>query len=169
MKRSFTILLLLIVLGAHAQFKSSSIGLRMGGLSGISFKYIDDDLSGFELIAGCRDGGLNLTGLIQHYRPIATGRTDGLFLFMGGGAHAGYTRYSAQFVRVIDNAYYYTYHQHTSPVAGGDFILGMEYHFESIPLHLGLDYKPYFELFGQKDFRLDLWDIGFSIRYAFNQ
>jgi len=43
---------------------------------------------------------------------------------------------------------------------------GAEYHFESIPMHISLDYKPYFEFFGIEDFRLDLWDIGFSIRYA---
>lgn len=169
MKRSITILFVLIALASQAQFKSSSIGLRLGGVSGIAFKHIDDDLTGFELIGGAKDGGLNLTGLIQHYRPIAVGRTDGLFLFMGGGAHAGYARYSEKIIRMVDNTYYYTYHEHTNPVAGGDFIVGMEYHFESIPLHLSLDYKPYFELFGQKDFRVDLWDIGFSVRYAINQ
>lgn len=155
-------------MAVNAQEKTSSIGIRMGGLSGISYKYMDNDYLGFELIAGGKDQGLQLTGLLQKYQPIAAHKLAGLFVFVGGGAHAGYSKYTEDYVMVIEGNNYYSYYEKTSPVLGGDFIIGTAYHFDSIPLHLSLDYKPYFEVFGEKTFRLDLWDIGFTIRYSFN-
>lgn len=168
MKQALTILFLIAAISSSAQDKFSSIGLRFGGMSGVSFKYVDDDLLGFELIAGGKDGGFKLTGLIQSYRQVATNKVPGLFMFMGGGAHAGYSKYVETYSIYVDGRWYYSDYQRVSPVIGGDFILGAEYHFESIPLHLTIDYKPYFEIFGEQDFRLDLWDFGFTIKYAFN-
>ncbi len=168
-KLSVTLLLLLAVFMGKAQQNTASVGLRAGGVSGVSFKYIDADLIGFELILGARDGGMSLVGLIQKYRPIATTRLEGLYMFTGGGAHAGYTRYTDDYIRFMEGSRYHGYYSETKPVIGGDFIFGLAYHFESIPMQLSLDYKPYFEFFGQKDFRVDLWDIGFTIRYAINQ
>ena len=165
---SVTFLLLLTCFVGKAQNKAVSIGLRAGGLSGVTFKYIDDDLTGFELILGAREGGMSLAGLIQKYQPIATAHLDGLYVFAGGGAHAGFTRYIDDYTRVIEGVRYHGYSSETNPVFGGDFIFGVAYHFESIPMQLSFDYKPYFELFGQKNFRVDLWDIGFTIRYAIN-
>lgn len=169
MKLFFIPLILLTAITIQVQAQFSSIGLRAGGVSGVSFKYVDDDYRGFELIAGAKEGGFILTGLLQKYRPVATGRVAGFHLYTGGGAHAGYSRHTVTTTRMIEGIYYYSYHEETDPVIGGDFIFGAEYHFESIPLHLSLDYKPYVELFGEKTFRVDLWDIGFTIRYAFNQ
>lgn len=169
MKRFLFILLVSATISTQAQEKVSSIGLRGGGLSGVSFKYIDNDFLAFELIAGAKEGGFLLTGLVQKYSPLASGHVAGLFFFMGGGAHAGYSKYSEYVNWVGDGMSYYTYYEETNPIVGGDFILGAAYHFESIPLHLSLDYKPYFEIFGEESFRIDLWDIGFTVRYAFNQ
>ena len=169
MKLKLTLLLMLSALLLQAQPGKSSLGLRAGGVSGITFKYVDDELRGFELIAGAKEGGMVLTCLLQKYRPIGAGRISGLSLYTGGGAHAGYSKYTEEIIHVVEGWHYHAYHEVTSPVLGGDFVLGVEYQFESIPMNLSLDYKPYVEVFGQKDFRVDLWDIGFSIRYAFNQ
>ena len=168
MKHLLTILFIFTFIGVQAQFKTSSIGLRLGGVSGVSYKYIDDDFKGFELILGAREGGLRFTGLLQKYKPVATNRIAGFSFFAGGGAHVGYAKYTENIYRIDEGVTYYSYYEKTNPVLGGDFILGAEYHFETIPLHLTLDYKPYFELFGEKTLRVDLWDIGFSIRYSFN-
>jgi hypothetical protein len=164
-----TFLLLFACFSTKAQYKRSSVGLRAGGLSGVAFKYIDNDLTAFELILGAREGGMTLAGLIQKYTPIATAHFDGLYMFTGAGAHAGYTRSTEYYTQIIEGIPYYGNYKETNPVIGGDFVFGLAYHFESIPMHLSLDYKPYFELFGQKDFRVDLWDIGFSVRYSINQ
>lgn len=164
------ILFLIILSGTLAQSQEvrSSLGLRGGGTSGISFKYIDADDTGFELIAGWREGGFRLTGLLQRYKPVATQKVPNLYLVTGIGGHAGYVRYDACNAYYGDYNYYYSYYTQTKPVIGIDAMAAAEYHFESIPLQLSIDYKPYMEFFGQKTFRLDLWDFGFSIRYMFN-
>lgn len=168
MKTIFTIAFLFLMLTMNGQERVSSIGLRLGGLSGVSFNFIDEDFRGFELMVGSKDGGFNFTGLLKKYKPIATNRVAGLFVFMGGGAHTGYTRNTIETMTEVDGTYYYSQYTITDPVLGGDFMMGAAYHFETIPLHLSLDYKPYFEIFGEKTFRLDLWDFGFTIKYAFN-
>ncbi len=117
-----------------AQVKSSSIGLRGGGVSGFSYKYIDHDFKAFEIIAGWQEGGFRLTGLIQKYKQIATSRVSNLFVFIGGGAHVGYVRSTKNMFTMAIDGYDYYYPQSTAkPLIGGDFIVGTEYRFENIP------------------------------------
>lgn len=168
MKLLSTIILMSLATTLAAQYPATSIGLRAGGVSGFSMKYIDEDLTGVEVIAGWQENGFRLVGLIEKYKPIATHRLANLFLVTGIGAHSGYIRYHEKKNWYSDNEkLYYTYN-HSSPVFGGDFLAGVEYHFESIPLHFSIDYKPYFQLFGDRNFRVDLWDFGFTFRYALN-
>ncbi len=167
MKVYLTIILFLSAVSINAQYNTSTIGWRSGGVSGISYKLISDDNNGFELILGAREKGVIFTGLLQKYKPIATNRISGLFLFFGGGGHAGYAKYTEEVQTIVDDKTNYCNYEETNPVFGGDFMIGSEYRFKSIPLYISLDYKPYFEIFGQKDFRLDLWDIGFTARYVF--
>lgn len=166
MKNIITIILLSLTFTLTAQVKSISVGLRGGGVSGFSYKYIDHDFKAFEIIAGWQEGGFRMVGLIQKYKPIATNHIANLFVFIGGGAHAGYVGYTQEYVYHGPDGYDYYYPQEKAKsIFGGDIIVGTEYRFESIPLRLGVDYKPYFQLFGEEDFRVDLWDIGFTIRY----
>ncbi|MCF8368870.1 MAG: hypothetical protein K9G76_07485 [Bacteroidales bacterium] len=164
------ILLIFITTGVslQAQYKVNSIGLRGGGLAGVSYKFLDDDHSAFELILGSQKDGARLTGLLEKYKPVATDRIQGLFVYTGFGAHSGYTRYKYHEEKMVDGIRYYSNYKKTSPIIGVDFIIGMEYHFESIPFHFSVDYKPHIDLFGEHFFRPDLWDFGFTIKYAFN-
>lgn len=165
MKNIITIFFFFMAFTLTAQVKSSSIGLRGGGVSGFSYKYIDHDFKAFEIIAGWQEGGFRMVGLIQKYTPIASSRISNLFVFIGGGAHAGYVNYTEEYVYHGSDGYDYYYADNTAkPIIGGDFIAGVEYRFENIPLRLGLDYKPYFQVFGEEDFRVDMWDIGFTVR-----
>ncbi|MEZ5084427.1 MAG: hypothetical protein R2750_13430 [Bacteroidales bacterium] len=169
MKNIITILLIIITASlAQTQEVRSSLGLRGGGTSGITFKYIDADDTGFELIAGWREGGFRLTGLLQKYKPIATNKVPNLNLVTGIGAHAGYIHYDMYANYYHENYYYYGYYTKTKPVIGIDAMAAVEYHFESVPIQFSIDYKPYMEFFGKKGFRVDLWDFGFSLRYMFN-
>ncbi len=168
MKLLTTILLISLSTTLAAQTRSTTVGLRAGGASGFSMKYIDDDLTAVEVIAGWQENGFRLVGMVQKYKPIATDRMSNLFLFTGVGAHSGYIRYNDRRSKYVEkDIYYYDYYR-TAPIFGGDFIVGVEYHFESIPLHFSIDYKPYFQLFGMQNFRVDLWDLGFTFRYALN-
>lgn len=166
-----TIILFLIIFSGtqlQSQDVRTSLGLRGGGTSGITFKYIDADDTGFELIAGWREGGFRLTGLLQKYKPIATNKVPNLYLVTGFGAHAGYIHYDAYNNYYHEDYYYYRYYTKTKPVIGIDAMAAVEYHFESVPIQFSIDYKPYIEFFGRKTFRMDLWDLGFSLRYMFN-
>lgn len=151
-----------------AQEGSSAIGLRGGGISGMTIKMIDEDLSAVEILLGFQRNGLKMTGLLQRFKPIKTDRIDNLYVFSGLGAHAGFERWDQEETQTIDGVNYYSYRKVISPVVGGDLIVGLEYHFESVPFHVSIDYKPYMEFFGEKIFRIDFWDIGFSIRYIIN-
>ncbi len=152
-----------------AQDENSTIGLRGGGVSGMTVKLIDADLRAMEIILGYQRNGLKMVGMVQRYKPIKTDRISNLYVFSGLGARAGFERYDKEETQVIDGITYYSYRRITTPVVGGDMIIGLEYQFESVPFNVSLDYKPYMEFFGEKFFRIDFWDIGFSIRYVINQ
>ena len=152
-----------------AQEGVESIGLRGGGLSGMTIKLIDEDLSAVEIILGFQRNGLKMTGMVQRFKPIKTDRISNLYVFSGLGAHAGFERWDEEETQVVDGVTYYANRRVVSPVVGGDLMIGLEYHFESVPFHVSLDYKPYMEFFGEKIFRIDFWDIGFSVRYIINQ
>jgi hypothetical protein len=173
MRIIYTILFFLIISISFGQLKNTSIGLRGGGISGLSVKMIDFDNQGVELLVGWQRGGARLTGIYQKYIPRFTDRINGFYVFSGIGGHAGY-------VRIYDNRYYdqddpyyyrnkYKAYSRVFPIIGMDVMLGAEYQFESVPITISLDYKPYFEFFGGRTFRLDLWDIGFTIRYVINK
>jgi hypothetical protein len=151
-----------------AQDGSSAIGLRGGGISGMSIKLIDEDLSAVEILFGFQRNGLKMTGMLQRFKPIKTDRISNLYVFSGLGAHAGFERWDDEETQVVNGVTYYSSRKVVSPVIGGDLIVGLEYHFESVPFNVSLDYKPYIEFFGEKIFRIDFWDIGFSIRYVIN-
>ncbi len=168
MKQFATIILVMIGLTSFSQVSSSTIGLRAGGVSGFTFKLIDPEFDAVEVILGFQNDGVRMTGLIQKFRPIKTDRIANLYLFSGWGGHTGYIKYDDYTYKTIDGITYYNYQKKFAPVIGGDLMIGVEYHFESIPFHISMDYKPYFEFFGEKTFRMDFWDIGFSIRYVIN-
>ncbi|WP_163321635.1 outer membrane insertion C- signal [Draconibacterium mangrovi] len=50
---------------------------------------------------------------------------------------------------------------------GAAFEIGLEYHFNSIPIALGVDYRPALEIIEDTDFHAG--DFGFNIRYVFGQ
>ena len=106
--------------------------------------------------------------MIEKLRPIREDRIAGLFIISGIGAHAGYISYNEDMSRVINGIKYYSYRKKYSPIIGADLMVGIEYHFESVPFNISLDYKPYMEFFGEKTFKIDFWDIAFSLRYRIN-
>ena len=168
MKSILPIIFFLLVFSLGAQDRNSALGLRGGGVSGLTYKYIDNDFKAVELILGYQKGGMRLTGLIQRLTPIGIHRIANLFVYSGLGAHTGYVQYDERKIKTIDGVEYYSYQKKYSPVVGADIIIGLEYQFESVPFNISLDYKPYMEFFGETLFNMDFWDIGFSLRYRIN-
>ena len=166
MKKLFTIYFILLGTFVFSQSENTSIGLRGGGVSGFTIKMVDYDLKAFELILGYQKGGVRLVGLIEKLKPIREDRIGGLYIISGIGAHAGYISYNEELYRINGGINYYSYQKKYSPIIGADLLIGIEYHFESVPFNISLDYKPYMEFFGEKTFKIDFWDIGFSLRYS---
>jgi len=54
-----------------------------------------------------------------------------------------------------------------SPLIGLDGFLGIEYHFPGIPVLVGLDYKPFFEMSLYQYFQMSAWDVAFTLKYKF--
>lgn len=167
MRIIFLIILMNLTLFSAAQEYRQQIGLRGGFTSGVSYKLFKDELKALEGILSYRDNGIQLTAIIETYKPVYLKHTDKVHFFSGLGAHIGYTAGYNNFW-LEDRIFRSNYHGNTfRPVLGLDAILGFEYRFNQIPFVLGIDYKPYFELFGQNFFSLNLWDIGISIKYSF--
>ena len=148
---------------SKAQEYNSSIGLRLGPLSGISYKKnLRSDLY-IEFIGSLRLNGFinnqfgsNLTALVEYQRDF--NGLMGLSWFVGGGAHVGLWSGSGSNTYFIEDRLHF--------LIGIDAIVGLEYVFDDIPLALSLDYKPSFnfiEYFGP-------WfdEVALTIRYLIN-
>jgi hypothetical protein len=168
MKRLLMILLALcLVTGLNAQESQKQIGMRFGVTTGFSGKVIAGDLWAFEGIVGWRNGGMQAYGLIENYRLLVPDHLDNLWLFVGGGLHAGFVKwYDDPYNNEHPDEYYYG-ESHIGPAFGIDGIAGAEYRFNTIPLAAGLDFKPFFEFYGPFRFRANFWDFGVHIRYIF--
>lgn len=171
--------------GAQAQSKkkggsgagyTTGIGLRGGGWSsGLTVKHF---LSGknnvaFEglLTREYQARGGRLTLLLEKHVPISDFK--GLQFYYGAGGHIG--SYQGRYY-VLDNRFvrgrkerdfYYVYYRDDQRylVGGADLILGLEYKMEDLPFTVGVDYKPFFEVFdGYTGFYND---AAVSLRFAF--
>lgn len=167
MRLIFTIVLFLLIQTLSAQEVSRSIGLRAGGGSGVSFKYIEDYSYAVEGIISYRDRGFQAVGLWERYKPFMTDRLRNFYSFWGLGAHAGYIRARDQFcVQTPDGCALYE-SRRTRVIGGVDAVMGFEYHFYSAPMAISLDYRPFVEFFGEDFFRVDLWNFGLTFKYVF--
>lgn len=168
MKATITMLLMLLIgtAGLKAQHQEFAAGVRGGLSSGITAQHFFGQDEDVKLLLSFREGGMQLTGLMEVYKPVMISYHDQFFMYYGAGVHVGYTRYHHNRWR-DDLKYGSYYYPRTRPVLGADVIVGIEYRIEQIPFTIGLDYKPFFELFGQQFFRLSFSDFAFNIKYNF--
>ena len=89
--------------------------------------------------------------------------TDQLVFVYGAGVHIGYERWDI--THYNDNSQWHS--TKTAVLAGVDGLAGLEYLFYKAPISLGLEVKPYFEFFGQEFFNVQLFDVGFTVKYLF--
>ncbi|MCG6186635.1 hypothetical protein [Maribellus maritimus] len=148
---------------SNAQGYGHAVGIR-GGLSpGFEYRFYTDDVNSYKILLSTRDRGLQLHALKEFHRYDLFDFSEQLVFFYGAGIHAGYETWD-----VVH--YDYTtrwYSKKTSVIAGMDGLAGLEYVFYEIPLSVGLEVKPYFELFGRETFDLQLFDFAFTVKYLF--
>ncbi|MFP4488595.1 MAG: hypothetical protein ACLFN1_04765 [Bacteroidales bacterium] len=154
MKKLVIIVFALFILGfsAGAQDYRTGVGLRAGFPYGLTVKHFLNETNALEGILASSWGGFVVTGLYENEHW--TGEYPGLNWFWGFGAHIGFWDNN----NYIDDA-------SVGSVLGADFIVGLEYTFDEIPLNLSLDVMPSVNLIGYTG-----WGGihgGLSIRYVF--
>jgi hypothetical protein len=150
-----------ITLNSRGQYYEKNYGVRFGGTTGFSFKSIKDDTRAFEAILGFRNGGVQVYGLLESYKRIESARTDGLRMYFGPGIHLGFITYRESDCCNSNSSGALRFF----PVIGFDGIIGFEYAFPMTPIVIGVDYKPFFELESFYRFKVNLWDLGFTVKY----
>ena len=160
------LLLCLLIVSAFATLKTSAqsytnaIGARLGFTQGITFRHFLHEEAAIEGILSTRWNGFLLTGLYEVHKPL-----DGaLNWFYGGGAHIGYWGNNLPAERYINEP------KQSYMVIGVDLIIGLDFTFPDIPINLSLDWKPAFNVIGDRLGDSSLWIDGgaLSIRYAFD-
>lgn len=154
MKRTILILFSAFIIGSalNAQDYKTSLGLRAGFPYGVTVKHFLNETNALEGILASSWGGFVVTGLYENEHW--TGQYPGLNWFWGFGAHIGFWD-SNNYIDDPD----------VGSVLGADFVLGMEYTFDEIPLNLSIDVMPSVNLIGYQG-----WGGihgGLSIRYVF--
>jgi hypothetical protein len=167
MKFHFIILFLFVSISVSGQSLRNAAGLRGGISSGITYQHFYSSMDDLKLLLSFRDNGMQITGLMEHYEPVMINYQDQFFMYYGAGVHFGYTRKSRSDCDNYSNIQQNQYYGLTRPVLGANAIIGIEYRIESVPVTFGFDYKPFFEFFGNRFFRLALGDFAFTMKYQF--
>ena len=71
-----------------AQQTDQAVGLRGGFSSGITYQHFHSSSEDVKLLLSFREGGAQLTGLFEIYKPVMIGYYDQFFLYYGLGVHA---------------------------------------------------------------------------------
>jgi hypothetical protein len=160
-------ILILVALTGFSQEPRKAIGIRGGISSGFEYRVFSGELSSYKVLFSTRQEGLQLTGLKEFHQPDAFDFCPDLSFIYGFGAHVGFeswhvTRYYNDLNTTISSR------EHRSgPIAGLDGLVAAEYTIPAIPLVVGLEAKPYFNLMGKNFFQLQPFDIALTLKYTF--
>ncbi|PKP22383.1 MAG: hypothetical protein CVU05_04150 [Bacteroidetes bacterium HGW-Bacteroidetes-21] len=162
MKTLFIFIFSLAALTAMAQ---QQFGIRGGELSGLSYRQFDDPDHCIEVLLADRYNGLQVSLFTENFRPVLTEYSENISLYTGFGAHAGFS--SSKHYLYNEDKEDSFYRLRTGPLAGVDFVCGLEYRFNKFPVTVGIDYNPYAELSFADIFRVSIWNFGTTVRYTF--
>ncbi len=162
--KNITFLLLIFSLPLNAQNYYRSAGIRGGISSGFTYRqFLEPDLA-YEGLLSFRKGGIQFSVLRQRLQPTLMHISEDFYFTYGYGGHVGvtYTDTYKFFFREYSHS-----DKRFSPLIGMDGYLGLEYHFPMLPVQIGLDFKPFFEITVYEFFQMSVCDIGFNIKYTF--
>ena len=168
MKHSLFCFLILLPLALNAQYHQHSVGARLGGTSGITYKTFMNDNQALQFLLSGRSSGIQATITYHFYKPINIGGYDTFFFYYGPGGHAGIEKHSRE-VYIINEPFppYQVYENQTQYVMGVNAIAGVEYRLISVPLVIGFDIKPYLNYIGMRQLDFRFWDAALTVKYAF--
>ncbi len=142
--------------GEGGNYKAG-IGFRAGYNPGLTFKYMMSSDAALEGIMQWRYRGFSVTGLYEIHKT-AFGEPQ-LKWFYGIGGHVGFYGRGEGYGSRRGYAY-----DDSRPSIGIDGILGLEYVIQEIPFTVGLDFKPYIDIFYPG---WGVFDGALSVRYIF--
>jgi hypothetical protein len=155
---------------------TTGVGLRGGNYaSGLTIKHFFNS-SKNAAVEGLvtteyRAKGARFTLLFEKHWTIVPDIKN-LQWYVGAGLHAGayrgyhYYGVAYRYKKKRDYIVYYpVYEDKLYPVFGADFVLGVEYKIPDLPVVIGVDYKPYFDVF---DGNTGVYqDAAASVRFSF--
>lgn len=160
-------ILMFLTFTGFSQGTEKAIGIRGGITSGFEYRVFSGDQTSYRALLSARREGLQLTGLKEFHKPAAIdGNPDFSFIY-GLGAHAGFESWHKYYGYYEADRYYSYRDRKTSPVVGLDALAGIEYSIPDIPLVIGIEAKPFFNLFGKNFFQLQPFDFAFTVKYTF--
>lgn len=159
----FLLMTFLLANAAFAQEFHQAVGIRAGWSAGFEYRVFTDDYNSYKFLLSSRDRGLQLHALKEFHRYDLFDFTSQLTLVFGGGVHVGYERWDEPYF-IYNTSYFRTT---TALIAGIDGLAGLEYTFYEVPVSVGFEVKPYFDLWGRKFFNFNLFDFAFTAKYLF--
>jgi hypothetical protein len=165
-KSAFQFIFLLLFLAPGiltAQNYTRNAGIRGGQTSGFTYRQYLDESNAYEALLSFKQGGLQLTLLKEFVQPYFNEYSDNIYLIWGYGAHMG-THHTYAW-EIFSKRYYDL--SAITPLFGIDGYAGLEYRVREIPLIIGADFKPFFELAGARFFSMSVWDFAITIKYNF--
>ncbi|MDP2114935.1 MAG: hypothetical protein Q8K69_12850 [Bacteroidota bacterium] len=168
MKKVYSLIILfLLTLSGFSQGPQKAVGIRGGLSSGFEYRVFSGDLSSYKVLLSTRKRGLQLTGLKEFHIPDVFDIGEPISLVYGFGAHAGFETWKVEYYDLV-YPYHITYFERkTSAIAGLDALAALEYTIPQIPLVVGIEAKPYFNLFGRDFFQIQPFDFAFTVKYTF--
>lgn len=146
-------LCLVSTMAVYSQSFNSAIGVRGGFFNGVTYKQFMSGSDAFELIASTHYRGVLVAGMYQRHTNAFD--APGLYWYYGVGAHVGVyeRRYSPWFSSNQTGSF---------STLGVNGVIGLEYKIDDIPVTIGVDLTPAFNIIGHTG----LWfNSGISLRY----
>ena len=149
-----TALMFAIIVSARGQEYIDALGIRAGESYGITYKHFFNEKLAVEASLLSRWHGISSMGLLEWNYPLLDIR--GLNWYLGAGPGFGYWSYNNA-TKWLDPG--------KSVFAGGIIpIVGLEYNLKDVPLAIGLDWKPVFNIIGYSKPWLDEFSVSFKFR-----
>lgn len=156
--------LLLTISGAQAQGYSQALGLRAAWITpGLEYRYYTGDKHSLRALLSFRGRGVQIHALTEFYQYDLFPFSEQLVFFYGGGLHAGVETWNER----ADEDSFHRMQSKSSFLTGLDGLIGVEYVFYEAPVTIGVEMKPFFDIFGRNGFDVRVFDFALTVKYLF--
>ena len=155
---------ILIIAGARAQGYGQALGLRAAWITpGLEYRYYTGDKHSLRALLSFRDRGVQAHALTEFYQYDLFPFSEQLVFFYGGGLHAGVETWNES----VSEGNLHKTQSKSAFLAGLDGLIGVEYIFYEAPVTVGLEMKPFFDVFGRDGFDVRVFDFALTVKYLF--